>query len=222
MRSKLPVIVDYPAVSKSEWHRWDCAACTTTAGRLGFRMALRPRSSDGSDRTILPYAPRRWLTHVRFAAPYEQTLADLTVRAWEALLPGPAWVMPKSNWAIRVGLWQQGLDAAGAAQLGIDPSVLLHHTNAPAIEFATTEREHFREFHSNASAKPDGQRLRLAWPTHRVTCTLHHHKQLWWVTDQAAILDGLDRVFGSELLAEYFSTRRTETRRVHWKGSFIG
>ncbi len=125
--------------------------------------------------------------------PFESNLARLGSRAWQECLPGVVWAMPKSHWAYELDFGSREWMPAVLAGVGIESSELAPLTTGNAIEFAIEEGEAFDAFLSallgNLSGSSDFQ---LAWPGQPVICTVHHHKQLWWTTSDAALHARLD------------------------------
>jgi len=58
-----------------------------------------------------------------------------------------------------------------------------------AIEFAEDESAVLEHFVSRLLEMLQGSDFAIAFPHHRMTCMLHHHKQLWWTTRDAAVAD---------------------------------
>jgi hypothetical protein len=132
----------------------------------------------------------------RVPPPYEPALAKLAARAWCELFPGPAWIMPKSHWAYELDFGSKQWMPAALARLGIDSENLAPRTTAPAIQFKPSESDLLQQFVQTLLENLRGSDFALAFPNHPTLCTIHHHKQLWWVTTDAAILDQLSALFG--------------------------
>jgi len=131
----------------------------------------------------------------RVPAPCELKLVELVGRAWREFFPGPAWIMPKSHWAYELDFGSKQWMPAALAQLGIDAANLAPRTNAPAIEFDLSEFTLFHQFVQTLLENLRGSDFALAFPDHPTLCTIHHHKQIWWVTTDARELEQLSSLF---------------------------
>lgn len=124
--------------------------------------------------------------------PYEASLASLAERAWQTLLTGPAWIMPKSHWAYELDFgsreWMPGL----LAEIGISAAALAGKNDATAIEFSAVEATPMRRMVLGLLVSLHGSDFALAFPGRPVVCTIHSHKQLWWTTTDESMADGLD------------------------------
>jgi hypothetical protein len=127
----------------------------------------------------------------RVPAPYEPVLAGLATRAWQQIFPGPAWIMPKSHWAYELDFGSKLWMPAALAQLGLDADTLAPRTNAPAIQFEAGESDLFQQFVKTLLENLHGSDFALAFPDHPVICTIHHHKQLWWMSTDAEMIERL-------------------------------
>ena len=162
------------------------------SGAFGFPPSARPMHSGWigpPDPTIRPEA----LSLARAVPPpYEQTLARLAARAWVQHLPGPVWVMPKSHWAYELDFgsatWMPGL----LGELGLDPPSLHRRHDGSALEFEPTEVGAFTTFVAGLLENLLGSDFALAFPGRPATCSVHHHKQLWWSTTDPAVHAALD------------------------------
>src|SRR5947209_18757444 len=75
--------------------------------------------------------------------PYERNLTDLVARAWREVLPGKAWVMPRSHWSYELDFGSRDWLPAVLEHVGIDPGLLSSRNNGAAIEFTQQEVEEF-------------------------------------------------------------------------------
>jgi hypothetical protein len=128
------------------------------------------------------------------SAPYEQNLAVMVAKAWREVLSGPAWVMPKSSWAYELDFGSKSWMPELLAKIGIDSTQLAPLTNAAAIEFMPEESDSFLKFITTLLQKLFGSDFAIAWPQFPVTCTVHHHKQIWWMSGDEKIIDQLRRI----------------------------
>jgi hypothetical protein len=113
--------------------------------------------------------------------PHAENLTDLTIRAWQGLLGGPVWVLPRSHWAYELDFGSAAWMPGALSHVGIGSSDLPSLAKGEAIEFAPEESNQFgsflRSLLDNLSGSSDFQ---LVWPEKHVLCTVHHHQQLWW------------------------------------------
>lgn len=144
------------------------------------------------DPTIRPEAVRFTRQAV---APFEPNLARLAVGAWQELLPGVVWAMPRSHWAYELDFASRDWLPAALGEVGIDSATLAPLTTGAAIEFEGAAGEAFGGFLEallrNLSGSSDFQ---LAWPGKPALCTVHHHKQLWWTTPDATLHKRLEAI----------------------------
>jgi hypothetical protein len=132
-------------------------------------------------------------SHVRkIDPPYETNLAQSLTNIWLQHFPGPAWVMPKSHWAHELNHGSREWMPALIEQVGLDPKVLQGRTTGDAIEFSAEESGSFHLFAQRLLEKLLGSDFLIAFPGHNVLCTLHHHKQLWWISTDADFIRKLD------------------------------
>ena len=98
------------------------------------------------------------------------------------------WAMPRSHWAYELDFGSREWMPDLLRSVGVDPEHLAPLTTGAAIEFNWEESHEFASFLrsllDNLSGSSDFQ---LAWPGRSVVCVVHHHKQLWWQTSDAAI-----------------------------------
>ncbi len=143
------------------------------------------------DTTIRPEA--RAFTR-SIPAPHEWNLAALATRAWLDVLPGPAWVMPKSHWSYELEFgsksWLPGL----LGEIGIDGQQLISRNNAAALEFSPEESQPFARFVEVLLRNLLGSDFSLAWPGRGIVATVHHHRQIWWITRDPDLLSRLDAI----------------------------
>ena len=187
----MPTLIDYPVV---------LAALTGTgfeslyynSGAFGFPRAVSPRYVGWvgpDDPTLRPAA----LPLVRrVAPPFAPTLAALAVRAWESLLPGPAWLMPRNHWAFELDHGNGDWMPAVLKGIGIDPGALSGRSDGSAVEFQLEEAALLTPALEQLLTRLWGSDFALAWPGRPALCTVHHHTQLWWSTTDPAIAAGLD------------------------------
>lgn len=127
----------------------------------------------------------------RVKQPFEQELARLLGRAIEELLPGIAWLMPKSHWAYELDFGSSQWMSALLESIGIDPNLLRPRTNASAIEFEPGEMDLLCRAVEELLSRLSGSDFALGFPGRPVVCTLHHHKQIWWTSTDRQLIRSL-------------------------------
>jgi hypothetical protein len=128
----------------------------------------------------------------RVAEPFEATLASLTTRAWLEILPGPAWVMPKSHWAHDLDLGRKAWMSAALREADIDPVKLATLNVAAAIEYLPGEAGRFTRFVQTLLENLLGSDFAVAFPGNPVVATIHHHKQIWWLSGDESLIRRID------------------------------
>lgn len=190
----VPRVIDYPAVAEA-MAAAGLMSLYHNSGSFGFprdAAGIRHVGWVGPPDATIRAAARVFVRHV--PSPFEWNLAQLASVVWQEHLPGAAWVLPRSHWAYELTMgsweWMPGL----LRDVGVDPDVLLPRNDGSAIEFLAPERGAFTELLSNLLANLLGSDFALAFPGRRVICTVHHHKQLWWTTDEQEVAGCLDRL----------------------------
>jgi hypothetical protein len=189
----VPTIVDYATVlqrmsalgMRSLYYN-SGAFGPADAGSMRFTGWIGP-----DDPTIRPEALAQAR---RVAVPYEANLAELVAKTWREILGGPTWVMPKSSWAYELDFGSKSWMPDLLAKIGVDSKHLAPLTNAAAIEFTFDERESFTHFTRTLLENLFGSDFAIAWPEYPVTCTIHHHKQIWWMSGDGRIIDDVSRM----------------------------
>lgn len=123
--------------------------------------------------------------------PYEPTLAQRVIRAWQDCLPGKVWLMPKSHWAYELDFGSRDWMPSLLERAGIDAGLLQPRTNAAALEFKLDEAEPFGHVVEGLLRMLLGSDFALAFPGRPVVCTIHHHKQVWWQSSDAGLIERL-------------------------------
>ncbi|MDB5293455.1 MAG: hypothetical protein JWL69_4696 [Phycisphaerales bacterium] len=183
----LPTIVDYDRVV-ARMSEQGMRCLYHNSGAFGPNPGVVARYAGWigpEDSTIRPEARQRAR---QIAEPYEATLASLATRAWLEILPGPAWVMPKSHWAHDLDLGRKKWMSAALQSVGIDPTKLATLNNAAAIEFLPHEADRFTQFVQTLLENLLGSDFAVGFPAYPIVGTIHHHKQIWWVTGDAQLL----------------------------------
>jgi len=123
----------------------------------------------------------------------ESTLADFAVRAWRNLAPNdPAWVLPKSHWAYELTFGSYAWLPDALSKVGLDAGELSGRNDGSAIEFAPKESAACQMFIETLLRNLSGSDFMLILGGGKVLCTIHHHKQLWWTSQDAAALPKTD------------------------------
>jgi hypothetical protein len=159
-------------------------------GAFGFDGGAEVRGWIGpADETIKPAA--RELAR-RVDEPYEANLAAAAVRAWQQYLPGDVWVMPAAHWAFELNDGSRGWLPEAVEKLGLDSRLLKDRNSAAAIEFSSAETVALQDFAQRLLERLAQSDFTLAFAGRKTVCTVHHHKQLWWVTADPRLVGGLD------------------------------
>jgi hypothetical protein len=189
----MPAIVEYPAVLRQLTGQG--LICNyPNGGSFGFPPKSKPhiRAWVGPPDWTIKRTMRKLTRQV--PPPYEANLAELAQRAWENLFPGNLWLMPGSHWSFELhhgsGDWLPGL----IQTLSLDPIQLATHTDGAAIQFVPDESALFRNFAQSLLNQLHSSDYCIAFPGHAAVCAIHHHKQLWWVTPDPALIARLDQL----------------------------
>jgi hypothetical protein len=187
----MPSIIDYPIVLRRlESEGLKCHY--PNGGSFGFPAGGQVRGWVGPvDETIRP----EMRANVRSVKePFEENLAEWALRAWRLVLPGNVWVMPASHWSFELSHGNQQWLPGLLKKVGIDSGLLIGRTDAAAIEFVPAEEEGFGVLLEGLLGGLTGSDFVLVFPGRGVVCTVHHHKQLWWVSVDQQVLRGLYEV----------------------------
>jgi hypothetical protein len=165
-------------------------------GAFGFPPDANVKSVGwvGDEDPSLRPETRPWTRRV--PQPYITNLVMLFERARSQLLPGEAWIMPKSHWAFELDHSPNAAWLCNAlTALGVDAGSLRSRTDAAAITFNADEPSNaiVEELLSNLR----GSDFAAVFPSRDTLCTIHHHQQLWWQTTDQEMIGGLDRIFQS-------------------------
>jgi len=186
----MPQIIEYPDVVK-QMSQQGLISLYPNSGAFGFPKGVAAHAVGwvgGDDPTIRPEA--RALT-ATIAPPIESTLARLADHAWQSLLPGPVWVMPKAHWAYELDFgssaWMPGL----LGSIGVAADQLSPRHDGTAVGFEPHESAGFRAIVEGLLTHLLGSDFQLAFPGHDACCTVHHHKQLWWTSPDERLIGRL-------------------------------
>jgi|SRR6185437_1393950 len=190
----MPQIVDYPTVL-DRMQSLGLKSLYYNSGAFGptDRSATKALGwIGGDDPTIRPEA--RTLARI-VSPPIEQNLTNLVESAWKTILPGPMWFMPKSHWAFELDFGNHAWLSPALEAARIDSKLLAPRTNASAVEFDASENSTAMALLQAILTHLAGSDFALAWPSWPVACTIHHHKQVWWMTADASLHERLDAIY---------------------------
>jgi hypothetical protein len=128
------------------------------------------------------------------APPYEANLARAAAEVWTTHLSGVVWVMPMSHWSYELDFGSRDWMPAALNAVGVDGEELSSRANGAALEFQSNERAAFEPLVAQLLTHLRTSDFMLAFPGRPVLCTVHHHKQLWWQTTDAALHGALLKV----------------------------
>ena len=116
-------------------------------------------------------------------------MAQAAVAAWQNEFPGPAWIMPLSHWAFELDFGSKGWLPTLIQSLDIEPQVLAPRSDASPLEFHPSEHGQLLRFVQTLLENLTSSDFMLAFPSHRILCTIHHHQQLWWTSSDKALIE---------------------------------
>jgi len=196
----MPQIIEYQEVLRQMQSR-GFVSLYHNSGAFGFAKDVTTHAVGWigpADATLRAEAAR--IAH-NVRPPYEEILAKLLVRAWREHLPGNIWLMPMSHWAYEVDFASRAWMPQLLRDIGIDPEPLEIRNDGAAIEFADRESSLLERFARGLLENLAGSDFAIAFPGKSVLATLHHHKQIWWMTSddslRAAILSVVAKDLGS-------------------------
>ena len=182
----MPRIIEYPEVLR-RITREGLVSLYHNSGAFGFAGEMTTQTVGWigpPDPTIRPAALE---LAQAIPPPHAANLAALLMRAWrDRLAPAEAWFMPRSHWSFELDFASHAWLPEVLREIGIDPAPLTGLNNAAAIAFINEEGE---ATHLNRLARALLDHLTtsdfsIVFPGHPIVCTLHHHRQLWWVTSE--------------------------------------
>jgi hypothetical protein len=187
----MPTIIDYAIVlQRLESAGMKCQY--PRGGSFGFPEGAEVRGWIGpADATIRPEM-RAVVRNVK--EPFEATLTEWACRAWQQYLPGPVWVMPASHWSFELTHGNQQWLPGVLLKAGVDAGQLIGRTDASAIEFLPSEDGVFRILIEGLLRGLTGSDFTIAFPGRAAICTVHHHKQMWWISTDPQLLAVLDNI----------------------------
>ena len=165
-------------------------------GAFGWPSTLTPRFAGWigpADGTI---RPDMLGIAERIDPPYASNLARRLIVTCTEHLPGDVWLMPQAHWHFELHdsaqSWLPGL----LRQIGIDPSHLETSNHADAVCFSPGDLPLLELAVSVLLEHLQLSDFWLAFPGRNVTALLHHHQQIWWMSDPASdfILSNNDEI----------------------------
>lgn len=186
----MPRIIAYPDVLE-RMRQLGMVCQYFNSGAFGFEKSI-PIYVAGwigaEDPTIRPAARE----HAQIVAPpLAAMLTSLAMRAWHEIFPGEIWLMPKSQWAYELDFGSRTWLPDALKLAGVDPTPLEGHTDSPAIEFSMEELDRVAPLVQTLIENLMGSDFALAFPTFPVACTLHNHRQIWWLSNDKSPIDAL-------------------------------
>jgi hypothetical protein len=132
-------------------------------------------------------------TLVRVRPPYEANLTRKLIEIWKSEIDGPAWVLPKSHWSFELDHGSDAWLPGVIESIGVDPGMLEKRTNAAAIEFSQKQSDSLETTLTALLTHLRSSDFAVLFPHHSHMVTVHHHKQLWWQTEDEALAVKLAR-----------------------------
>jgi hypothetical protein len=127
------------------------------------------------------------------AEPYEMNLARVARRVWEQL-GRVVWLLPLAHWAFELDPVTQPWFPEMLRGAGIDPTPLVGLNTAAAIQFEPAEAPGLERVLAAILTHLVSSDFGLVFLEKPLICSVHHHKQLWWVTSDATLAEKVRRV----------------------------
>ncbi len=127
-----------------------------------------------------------------FPPPFAENLATAAAAAWAADLPGPAWLMPLAHWAFELDLSGNPWLPMLLKNVGVQPFLLAQRPDASPLEFQPGDQAALKSCLQTLLDNLSTSDFMLAFPQHPILCTIHHHRQLWWITSNKPLLERVD------------------------------
>jgi hypothetical protein len=119
--------------------------------------------------------------------PYTENLLRLTESAWQ-IIGGPAWLMPMSHWAYELQFGNPDWLSSTLQNAGIDPGPLAASNQAAAVEFLPSESAEFAAMIGQLLKNLKNSDFVLYFSDRPILAALHHHRQIWWSSTDAALI----------------------------------
>jgi hypothetical protein len=179
----VPGIIDY-AVVLARLTEGGLRCNYPNSGAFGFAPAAEVLVRGwiaGPDSSIKPELAR--------AAQIVANPAEAAARAWQAVLAGPVWIMPASHWHFELHDGSRDWLAGVLGEIGVDAKTLENRADGSAIESGAQEVPAFTRLLAALLENLRVSDFTLAFPGRPVICLAHHHKQLWWTSTDAKLLE---------------------------------
>lgn len=189
----MPWIIDYPMVLE-QMKGQGFKSLYYNSGAFGFAEPAEVQTVAwvGPDDASIRPAAQPLIRRV--AEPYEDRLAHMAGQLWQKAIGGRAWVMPMSHWAYELDHGSRDWMPALIENLDLDPGLLANRNNGAAIEFSPGEVEPFEHCVERLLMMLMSSDFMIAFPGKSVLCTLHHHKQLWWMSTDAKVIEAVEEL----------------------------
>jgi hypothetical protein len=182
----MPKIVNYDAVV-AEAEAMGLHSLYHRSGSFGFGDGVLVQHIGWlgpPDSTLRPVAN---LLVRQAAEPHARRLADALAYAGAELHVTNTWLLPMSHWAYELtfggGEWLGEL----LGNIGVDAESLRDRTDGSAIAFAPDELAALKLAAATLLDRLTGSDFAVLMPKTRLVGTIHHHRQIWWTTDDAGI-----------------------------------
>ena len=182
----VPTIIDFEGVLQrmgAEGFR----SLYHNSGAFGFARGANVHYAGwvGPDDPSIRAEMRQYIRSV--TPPYDTNLARAAAEVWTTHLSGPAWIMPMSHWSYELDFGSRDWMPAALNAIGVNGDELCVRANGAAIEFQANEHTGMESLVSQLLTHLRTSDFMLAFPGRPVLCIVHHHKQLWWQTTDAAL-----------------------------------
>jgi hypothetical protein len=184
-------VIDYPDVLQSLTTR-GLVSLYYNSGAFGFDRAAAVHHAGWilrEDATIRPAAREL----ARVVAGDEKTLAMM---AADVVGDQAVWVMPKSHWAYELDFGSAAWLPAVLSATGVNGDALIKRHDGSAIEFTPAERLGFESLTAQLLTNLAGSDFMFVTADARTICTIHHHKQLWWTSVDAEVVQKVRQAAG--------------------------
>ena len=182
----MPRIVDYAEVLQSLTER-GLVSLYFNSGAFGFDRGVPVQHAGWilrEDATIRPAAREL----ARLITGDESTLATMAARVIDRQ---GVWLMPKSHWAYELDFGSSAWLPGALEAIGVDAASLIKRHDGTAIEFLPVERAGFESLVTALLQHLAGSDFMFVTANARTICTVHHHKQLWWTSPDADVIEAV-------------------------------
>ena len=183
----MPRIIEYP-FALQHFQNQGLVCNYFNGGAFGFARGLDVHILGwiaADDPTIRP----QLRPHIRLVTPpVEENMARAASAVWQKECPGPAWIMPLSHWAFELDFGSKNWLPNLIESVGVESKSLASRSDASPIEFDQDEHFQLLEFVRVLLENLTASDFMLAFPSHPLLCTIHHHKQLWWTSSDNSLI----------------------------------